>query len=279
MNKFVILDLDNTLYDWVTYYARSFYAMVDVLEIEIGAPREELLDTFKKIHNVARDSEVPFAYKSVIAKFTNDARRAVVVAKAADALASAAQCQLALYPGVIDTLEALTRSNVVFIGCTDAAAINAKRRLLALGVASYFRRIYAVNKPWMNDADHIELSRELADGSVRLLPNQLTKPNPDLLRYICRLEDVDPASMIYVGDSMVRDIPMALGAGAKAVWAKYGTLRDEELWKSLVRITHWAEADVVEEARLRNESSGVVPSYTIESFDQLGSIVRTLTLR
>lgn len=46
----LIADLDNTLYDWVTFFARAFSAMVDELETLLTIDRERLLDEFKVVH-------------------------------------------------------------------------------------------------------------------------------------------------------------------------------------------------------------------------------------
>ena len=40
--KLVIIDLDNTLYDWVSYFSNAFLAMVDVLEPLLEVDREAI---------------------------------------------------------------------------------------------------------------------------------------------------------------------------------------------------------------------------------------------
>src|SRR4051812_24324474 len=59
--RLLVCDLDNTLYDWVSYFVPSFYAMVDrVVEIT-GCDRKKLLDDFRTVHQKHHDSEQPFA--------------------------------------------------------------------------------------------------------------------------------------------------------------------------------------------------------------------------
>jgi FMN phosphatase YigB (HAD superfamily) len=43
----VITDLDNTLYDWVTFFAQSFQAMAAELEPILELPADAILDEFK----------------------------------------------------------------------------------------------------------------------------------------------------------------------------------------------------------------------------------------
>ena len=61
MNRLLVCDLDNTLYDWVSYFVPSFYAMVDKVVEITGWDREQLLDEFQKVHQKHNDAEHPFA--------------------------------------------------------------------------------------------------------------------------------------------------------------------------------------------------------------------------
>ena len=51
--------------------------------------------------------------------------------------------------------------------------------------------------------------------------NMAYKPAPDVLLAIAQDLEIDPASLLYVGDT-VADIQAAHAAGAKAAWAKWG---------------------------------------------------------
>jgi FMN phosphatase YigB (HAD superfamily) len=59
--KLLICDMDNTLYDWVSYFVPSFYAMVDATVNLLGCDRDRLLDDFREVHQRHHDSEQPFA--------------------------------------------------------------------------------------------------------------------------------------------------------------------------------------------------------------------------
>src|SRR4051812_41457916 len=60
-SKLLVCDLDNTLYDWVSYFVPSFYAMVDAVVAITGCEREKLLDDFRAVHQAHSDAEHPFA--------------------------------------------------------------------------------------------------------------------------------------------------------------------------------------------------------------------------
>src|SRR4051794_31349072 len=59
--RLLVCDLDNTLYDWVSYFVASFNAMVDAAVEVMGCDRDELLDDLRAVHQRHHDSEHPFA--------------------------------------------------------------------------------------------------------------------------------------------------------------------------------------------------------------------------
>ncbi len=42
--KLVVCDLDNTLYDWVTFFSKAFYAMVETAVPILEVPKDQILD-------------------------------------------------------------------------------------------------------------------------------------------------------------------------------------------------------------------------------------------
>ncbi|HET6324488.1 MAG TPA: HAD-IA family hydrolase [Planctomycetaceae bacterium] len=271
----LITDLDNTLYDWVTFFALSFRSLVEALVEDIGVDREKLLDEFKVIHQMHGDSEYPFAaleLPSVRAKYgdkgTEELKNAID--HAFHAFNKTRKMHLKLYDFVETTLATLRNADVIVVGHTEAMAVNGFFRLKHLGIARYFRRLYALEgrdfKPGFDD--------RLNDDFIRLVPRVERKPNPRLVHDICESEGVEPADTWYVGDSLTRDIGMAKAAGVHAVWARYGTQYDGELWNSLVRITHWTAEDVTREAELRRACRGVEPDFTIDSFAEILPLMR-----
>jgi phosphoglycolate phosphatase-like HAD superfamily hydrolase len=275
----LITDLDNTLYDWVTYYARSFRALVDGLIEELGVDREELLDEFKAVHQRHGDSEYPltvFELPSVQRRFPHlqgDELR-VALGSAFRAFEAAREEHLQLYPAVASTLGALRRAGVLIVGHTEAMAENAFFRLRHLGISSRFSALYALEgRVTGRDGLSPAAAAALAEGFIQHVPRSERKPNPRLILDICSREGVSKEDAWYVGDSLTRDVVMAKSAGVKAVWARYGTRYDRGLWDSLVRITHWTEYDVAREAELRKGLSAVRPDWSIDSFAELTGLL------
>jgi FMN phosphatase YigB (HAD superfamily) len=60
-HRVLVTDLDNTLYDWVTYFATAFSAMADAVYELTGIPKDRLFGEFKRVHRRYANSEQPFA--------------------------------------------------------------------------------------------------------------------------------------------------------------------------------------------------------------------------
>ena len=58
--KMLITDLDNTLYDWVTFFSKAFKAMVKELSAIVDTAEDQLLDEFKALHQHYNNTEQPF---------------------------------------------------------------------------------------------------------------------------------------------------------------------------------------------------------------------------
>lgn len=279
MKRLLITDLDNTLYDWVTFYAQSFSRMVDELVLMLGVPRERLLDDFKLIHQQYGNSEQPFAtleLEAVQKRFGGATRNELVehLAPAFDAFNKTRHETLHLYPGVAETLQSLHAQGVKVVAHTEALAANAWYRLRTLNVAPLVSRLYALEGALLpHPRPEREPEHALPTELVRVVPRSERKPNPRLLLDICTREGVDVSEAVYVGDSLTRDIWMAKQAGMTAVWARYGLAYDPTLWEVLVRITHWTPEDVVREAQLKRDSGRVEPDFTIDEFRDLVPIV------
>lgn len=66
---------------------------------------------------------------------------------------------------------------------------------------------------------------------------------------------------------------MAKKAGTLGAWAKYGTQHDPELWKKLVRVTHWTKSDVEREELLKQQFAGNKPDIELDNVGELTSKV------
>lgn len=273
--KLLITDLDNTLYDWVTFYSKSFNAMAVKLSEEINIPLDRILSEYKSIHQKFGNSEKPFAtleLPSVIKHFgTSDKLHLQKeLFSVLGAFSSKRNETLKLYPKVQETLQKLKDSGVKVVGHTEALEFNSVYRLHKLGILDCFNHLYTLEDEFNIHPNPKSAKPILVkDGFVIRLSKEEAKPNPKILEHICKIEGIKPQDTVYVGDSLIKDISMAKEVGITAVWANYGRNFSPDCWDILVRITHWSDVDVKREEQLKKAYCDVKPDHTIECFSEL----------
>jgi len=273
--KLLITDLDNTLYDWVSFYSQSFSAMAEELSNEISVPLEIILSEYKAIHQKFGNSEKPFAtleLPSVISYFGSNDKIFLQkkLEKVFSAFSSKRNQTLKLYPTVRDTLKTLSDRGVKIVGHTESLEFNSLYRLYKLDIINFFDHLYTLedNHNLHPDPKNAKIIPVKNDFVVRLSSSE-SKPNPKLLEHICFTEGVAIKDAIYVGDSITKDISMAKSIGMKSAWACYGRHFSPQLWEILVKITHWTDVDIEREEELKVSFSKIKPDYTINSFAEI----------
>lgn len=267
----LICDLDNTLYDWFGYFVPSIYALIDEARALLGCTQDELIDSLRHVHRSHHDSEHPFALleTSVVkTRLSNlsPAERLHKLDPAFYAFNKSRTLHLKLFEGVRETLEEIARQGIVVVAHTESTTFGAVDRIARLGLEGYFQRIYCRQEP---PAEHPKGGREkwrseFPWDKVTRLPVSDVKPNARIIRDICAVEGAAPADVIYVGDSLARDMLMAKQAGSFAVWAKYGSRPSPRVYERLVRISHWTADDVAKEKALQVEASTVTPDFVCQ---------------
>lgn len=279
MAKLLITDLDNTLYDWVSYFSQSFEVLVHAIHELTGIDREILLDDFKIVHQKYNNSERPYAtleLESVI-KFFGINDKSYLKEKlqpAFDRFSEKRKETLNLYSGVEEALNKLVSENVIVVGHTESYEVNSIYRANKLGLHRYFKHLYTIGSLSSSHPDSNKplISQDDLDWVVTL-PEAERKPNPELILDICQREGVSPSDTYYIGDSIVKDISMANAAGVNSVWAKYGKAIDNANWSLLVRITHWTDKDVSNEENLKAMYSSVKPNHEVSEFSEIVNII------
>jgi FMN phosphatase YigB (HAD superfamily) len=274
----LITDLDNTLYDWVTFFTTSFRGMVEELCKLTHVPEKRILSEFREVHQRYGNSEQPFAILEldVLRQKFPGASRAELAREVDLALHRFNRLRketLKLYPDVAQTLIDLKKHGVTIVGHTEAIVANAYWRLAKLKIESYFGRLYALEGKQSIHQGEMIRQIDPPPGFVRIVPQEERKPNPALIADICKREGVDISSTFYVGDSIVRDMAMSRNAGAVAIWAQYGTRYDPSHWEYLVKVTHWTDEDVRREKDLRAKYADVRPDHVIDSFSAIRGII------
>jgi FMN phosphatase YigB (HAD superfamily) len=271
--RLLVCDLDNTLYDWVSYFVPSFYQMIDRAVEITGCDRDKLLDDLRAVHRRHGDSEQPFAILET--ETIRSIYRGVPlgdVARALDpafhAFNSARSDNLKLHPQVRETLDLLEASGIKLVAHTESKLYGAVDRLRRLELTCYFSRIYCRQRsvsPHPDDTRSLRWLDNFPMGKVVEVSHDRSKPNPDVLLEICADEGVSADAAAYVGDSIARDVLMAKRAGVYAIWAAYGAEHSSAMYSALVRVSHWTTEDIVNEQELKKEAMTIKPDYVAHS--------------
>jgi FMN phosphatase YigB (HAD superfamily) len=267
--ELLVTDLDNTLYDWVGFFAKAFAAMVDVAVEILQVDREQLLNDLQAVHQRHHDSERPWSLAETniaLARWPGRtlAERKQLLDQAFHVFNRVRKQHLKLYPGVADTLAIIREHGVPVVGHTEASAVNALHRIEHLNLASLLTRVYA------KDSGHA-LDGSGSEAAIKIVqvPRKIHKPDPRILLEVCGELGVAPDRALYVGDSLTRDVSMARQIGMQAAWAAYGTRNAPEDWAMLVRVTHWTREDVQRVKQAQDQFGNIVPDVTIEHFADL----------
>ncbi|HCR3569565.1 TPA: HAD family hydrolase [Proteus mirabilis] len=280
MPKLLITDLDNTLYDWVSYFSQSFEVLLDSIVELTGIEKNKLLQDFKKIHQKYNSSERPFAtleVNSIIEHFGTSDKN--ILEKKLDSafhkFSEKRRETLILYNGVTETLAKFKSQGIKVVGHTESYEVNAVYRAKKLGLDQYLTHLYTIGS---HSSSHPDQSKPMIAQSdtewVIKLPETERKPNPELILDICKIEGVSPSNTYYIGDSIVKDISMANAAGVNSIWAKYGKNYQSINWKLLVSITHWSDDDVRIEEDLKTMYAKEKPMFEVSSFSELQNIIK-----
>ena len=275
----IITDLDNTLFDWVGIWYRSFNAMLSVLVEQSGIPQEQLEEEIRRVHQRHGTSEYAFLVQELPSLRTAQAGGADPAQKygaAIEAYRKARDESLALYPTVLKTLETIRNRGCLIIAYTESMAFYTNYRIRRLGLDGLIDLLYS---PPDHDlpagtlpksirrypADAYELKRT----RHRYIPAGVKKPDPRVLRQIIDEIGVTTDDIVYIGDSLMKDIAMAVHLGARSALARYGAAQNREEYELLRRVTHWTDGEVEKERHLL-EGPAVRPTFYLDrSFSEL----------
>lgn len=230
----LLTDLDNTLYNWVDFFAPSFRSMVHVINKETGFSEEEIISSFRSVYKEYDAIEYSLSVQSLellgklpvekINELSNLARKVYV---------RTGRKYLIPYIGVKETLNWAKSSGICIICVTNSPVHLALWKLRQMKLTSYFYGLVA---------------RKTGDGKKRKksltrikklweLDIEELKPNPTAYTRVIDHLSVDPKNVFVVGDNFERDIKPALQIGAVGIWAKYGEISEQKNKDTIKKIT------------------------------------------
>lgn len=258
--KLLILDFDNTLFDWVSLWHACFVAMMDEVERVSGIALNDIHGEVRTVHQAHGTAEYAFLLEEVpaIRAFLGGKAARDVFGSAINAFREQRRKLLQLYPTVAATLLDVKGFGSRIAIYTESLSYYSFYRAKRLGLDGVVDRIYT--PPDHDVPDHLDLGHQrfykesfykFRYTEHRLTPRGELKPNPDLLLQIIRDFGVDRSEAVYVGDSRHKDVAMAQDAGVDCAWAKYGEWQDTKAYDLLRAVTHWTDEDVERERIVR----------------------------
>ncbi len=263
----LITDLDNTLYNWIDYFAPCFRAMVEDISLATGVDEDELHRQFQAVYRSYQAPEYRWAIceLEVMQKLHTDEVNQLVWSGFNKFIRGRSR-HLYLYPGVEDMLRTLKGRGFTVIGVSNAPVREVLSRVRCLKIYEHLDALVA----WegVHRGDQRLASRTVPLGlELHTFPKQHLKPSThpydEALR---RFAPQSHGRVIVLGDSIGNDLVPGHQIGALTVWARYGTRFEPENFKTLSRLSYWDTehmkqvyaSDVVDPDEIIDEASELI---------------------
>lgn len=260
----VVLDFDETLYDWIGYFVPALEAMITTAASELGTTPAALRSELKAVHKRYRNTEHPFALletdaaQSKLAGLPSGEQRQALAA-AFDAFNQVRDERLQLYRDVVPALSRWRAAGVPIVGYSAATSVNIAPRIRLLGLAGSFDRIYA--SPYAGPP-YPGRSTRGRTADVPIVEMARPKPDPDAVPRITSDMGIPPEATLFVGDSIASDIAPAIEGGAKAALIRRQADSTTEWLPGLLEVSHRSAETRADSASLSDKDLVQVPTVT-----------------
>lgn len=247
--RLVVADMDNTIAPFSRYYAQGFKQAVGELSQRSAIPEKELMKLIGDKMEIKKGRDYPWLLELALSErlkvgqpggMTVTDFQSKLVNPFWQKMEGALEQHFKPYPTVLETLSELKQRNIKVAIVTDASTPVGLQRFTKLGIADgNVERMVTLD--WKAPKG---LSEELAAGGhkrveqmlgsphtladVKTLPAALEKPNPAGLKTLLDHYGLRASEVLVIGDRSSKDVAMAVNAGARSVWAKYGEPRAED---------------------------------------------------
>ena len=274
----LIIDLDNTIFDWLELWHASFKPIFDEIVTVTGLPIAEIESAVRAVHQQKRTSEYTFLIEDLELLAPYKANAAIQDRLAASRLRSkqSRDRTLSLYPTVLTSLWQIKKKGTKIIAYTESMAFYSAYRLKRFGLDGVIDILYSPADHELPEGVTLERLRSLPDDfyelqvtETRHTPPGELKPNPRLLNIILEETGAIKEETVYVGDSIFKDVAMAQAAGVADIHAKYGEGQRLPKYDILRRVSHWSEEDVQRERAILSQSVTPPTAILEKAFDEI----------
>lgn len=277
--ELLVTDLDNTLWDWFMAWHSSFAPMLEALSSRSGVDRKQLEAEIRIVHQRRKTTEYSFLLNE-LPSLRRIHGGGVDLMKEYDdvlhVLNRGRRRSTKLYDGVSDTLESIKASGVPIVAYTESIAFWTEWRIQKVGLDGVIDVLYS-------SPDH-DWPEGLEKDAIRTLPKNhyglkktrhqqvppgVIKPNPAILAQIAEDYGMKAERIVYIGDSLSKDIAMAQECGVMDVHAAYGVADNRENYDLLRRVSHWTNEMIELERSVSAGRIPVHPTYSVQRFSDL----------
>ena len=197
MIRTVILDIDNTLMDFMRMKRAAVDAAVDaMIDAGLQLPKKEMVEKIFKVYWAEGIEDQNIFDKVLLKEFGKVDPK--ILAAGIIGYKRAKDVHFTLYPHVKMALTDLLKMGVRMGVVSDAPRLSVWLRIVGLGLHHYFEHVVTFD-----------------DTGEK-------KPSPKPFKKILSLMETEPGEAIMVGDWAERDIKGARALGMRTAWAKYG---------------------------------------------------------
>lgn len=281
IKKLIITDLDNTIYNWVDYFAPSFRAMVHVISKMQKIDEDLIYEDFKNVYTIHKSLEYSYSIQELsICKNMDEQEINGLIKAAKGAFSRVRQKHLSPYYSVKETLKWAFQEGILIVAVTNAPMFHAIRRLRQLRIDNFFTGVAGALDP--DIPENGEYTKKIIEKkqsgkyktNIKMLwelSEKDVKPNP--ISYLQIINDIGAShkNTYVIGDSLYKDILPAQEIGAIGIWAKYGITFEEKNFKTLLKISPWDQEKI--ETVYDNKSAKA--DFSISSFMEIKNIIET----
>lgn len=270
----IILDLDNTLFDWFEIWYNSFDPVYrEILNKHKGSEADAQKD-IRNIHKKARTSEYSFLLEDLekikVLNLEGEVRNdfSIALKESRDARTASTD----LYPTVLESLWKIKNKGVKIVAYTESMGFYSGYRLKSLGLDGVIDVMFCpedhdtpVGASVSRLRSRPEDAYELQVTKVMHTPSGELKPNAKILKKIIQDVGASISRCVYVGDSLFKDVAMARDCGVLDVHAKYGESQKRPEYNLLRSISHWTDEDVERERKIVESGIDFTPTITLKN--------------
>lgn len=254
----LIVDVDNTLYDWVKIWHASFSIMFEEILQKTQLDRDFVLSEIRKVFQFHGSTEYTYFLEEVpcLKEAAGTLPVTTFFAHAISAFREARSCSLKLYPTVAHALRELKSKDVLVVAYTESMGFYTSYRLEQLDLDGIVDLLVCPPDhviPMQGRTGYLETFQSVRGNLQRTqIVNEFgqhKKPNPAILEDILRYIGASIDSTLFVGDSLNKDIAAAKAIKLDHAWAKYGVAHMHSEYDLVKTVSHWTDREILEESR------------------------------